>query len=135
MELKEVINQILYIVLTGILPIITVYVVNLIKAKIRECSVIEEATKNEVIANLIKEATSDVMDAVLYVNQVYTDSLKKSGKFDEEAQRQAFTNAYNKAMSLVCEDAKYAINELYGSFDNWLKLKIESCVNIAKKQQ
>ena len=39
----------------------------------------EEVKRNEVISNLINEASDNVLDAVMYVNQVYTDSLKSSG--------------------------------------------------------
>ena len=82
MEFSEVLNYTLYTVLTAILPIIAAYAVNLLKTKIKESNLILEATKNETMAKRIENALSDVMDAVLYVNQVYTDSLKASGTFD-----------------------------------------------------
>lgn len=133
MEFQGVLNYILYIVLTVILPVVAKYVVNLIQAKIAESKVIEEVTKNENVSNIVKDALSDVMDAVLYVNQVYVDSLKAQGKFDAEAQQIAFNKAYAKAASLISEGTKTVIDELYGSFDKWLNLKIESSVNVAKK--
>ena len=134
MEFSELINYVLYVVLTVIIPVVATYVVNLIKAKIKESNAIEEATKNENMSNLVKDALSDVMDAVLYVNQIYTDSLKASGKFDEQAQKEAFNRAYIEAINMISDSAKEVITEMYGSFDNWLKLKIESSVNMAKKQ-
>lgn len=73
------------------------------------------------------------MDAVLYANQVYTDSLKASGRFDEAAQKEAFNRAYVEAINLISDQAKKTIEQLYGSFDKWLKLKIEAAVNSAKK--
>lgn len=133
MEFQEVLNYILYIVLTIILPVVAKYVVNLIQAKIAESKVIEEVTKNENVSNIVKDALSDVMDAVLYVNQTYVDSLKASGEFNAEAQQIAFNKAYAKAASLISEGTKNVIDELYGSFDKWLNLKIESSVNVAKK--
>ena len=133
MELNEMINDVLYVVLTAILPIVTTYIVKFIKAKIKESTAIEEATKNEDMSNLIKDALSDVMDAVLYVNQIYTDSLKAKNEFTEEAQKEAFNLAYTEAMNLISDGAKKAITEMYGSFDKWLALKIEASVNMAKK--
>lgn len=132
MEFSQVINDILYIVLTAVLPIAAAYAVNLIKAKIKESAVITEEAKNEAVSSLIKDALSDVMDAVLYVNQVYTDSLKASGKFDEAAQKAAFNRAYVEAANLISEEAQKVIGQLYGSFDKWLRLKIESSVQLAK---
>lgn len=85
MELAEVLNYCLYIVLTVLLPVVAKYAVDLIKTKIKESTIIEEAAKNENISNLIKDALSDVMDAVLYVNQTFVDTLKAKGEFTKEA--------------------------------------------------
>ena len=74
MEFSEVLNYILYIVLTVILPVVATYVVNLIKAKITESNIIAETTRNEDISRLVKDTLCDIMDAVLYVNQTFTDA-------------------------------------------------------------
>lgn len=134
MEFSEMINNVLYTVLTAIVPVVAVFLVNFIKAKIKESNIIEEATKNETLSSLVKDALSDVMDAVLYVNQIYTDALKSAGKFDKTAQEEAFNRAYAEAINMISEESKKAIEQLYGSFDKWLKLKIESSVNMAMKQ-
>ncbi len=134
MEFSEVLNYCLYIVLTVLLPVVAKYAVDLIKTKIKESTIIEEATKNENASNLVKDALSDVMDAVLYTNQTFVDSLKEKGQFTEEAWKEAKTKAYNAALLTISEESKKAITEIYGSFDKWLQLKIESSVNMAKKQ-
>lgn len=134
MEFSEMLNYVLYVVLTVVLPVVAKYAIDLIKTKIKESNIIADATKNENLSKIVEGALSDVMDAVLYVNQVYTDSLKASGRFDKEAQEEAFNRAYIEAMNMISDEAKKVIEQLYGSFDKWLKLKIESSVNIAKKQ-
>lgn len=134
MEFSEMMNNVLYTILTAIVPVITGFTINLIRAKMKESTVIEEAAKNEKISNLIKDTLSDVMDAVLYVNQIYTDSLKASGKFDKAAQEEAFNRAYVEAMNMISGETKKAIEQVYGSFDKWLQIKIESSVNVAKKE-
>lgn len=134
MEFSEMINHTLYIVLTTILPIITAYVVNFIKTKIKESDIIADATQNENITKIIETALSDVMDAVLYINQIYVDALKSSGKFDKDAQKNAFNRAYVEAMNMISDESKKIIEQVYGSFDKWLKLKIETSVNMAKRQ-
>lgn len=133
MEFSEVLNYVLYVVLTVILPVIAKYAVDLIKTKIRESNIIANAAKNEDLSVIMEGALSDVMDAVLYVNQVYTDSLKASGKFDQAAQTEAFNRAYVEAVNMISDEAKKVIEQLYGSFDKWLKFKIESFVNAAKR--
>lgn len=133
MEFSEILNYILYIVLTSILPIVATYAVSLIKSKIKESNIIAQAAKNEEMSNLIKDALSDVMDAVLFINQIYTDSLKASGQFDQKAQEEAFNRAYAEAVNMISDEAKKAVEQLYGSFDKWLRLKIESSVKLAKE--
>ena len=134
MEFSEVLNYVLYIVLTANLPVIATYAVNFIKTKIKESNAIINITKNEHCAKIIEDALSNVMDAVLYVNQVYTDALKAENKFDKESQKTAFNRAYEEAANMISAEAKNLIETLYGSFDRWLRVKIESSVNMAKKQ-
>ena len=134
MEFSEMLNYVLYAVLTVILPVVAKYAVDLIKTKIKESNIIADATKNEDLSKIVEGALSDVMDAVLYINQIYVDSLKSSGRFDKEAQEEAFNRAYAEAMNMISDEVKKVIEQLYGSFDKWLKLKIESSVNMAKKQ-
>ena len=132
MEFTELIQYILYVVLTAILPVAAKYTVNLIQARIRESSFIEEAAKTEARSILIKDALSDVMDAVLYVNQTFVDTLKTKGEFTESAWKEAKQKAYNAALLTVSEESKKAVAAVYGSFDNWLQLKIEASVKAAK---
>lgn len=134
MEFSELLNYVLYVVLTLILPVALKYVIDLIKAEIKESSILEEATKNENISNLVKDALSDVMDAVLYVNQTFVDTLKAKNEFTPEAWEEAKKKAYNAALLTISKESKKVINEIYGSFDQWLQLKIESSVSMAKKQ-
>lgn len=134
MDLQEVLNYCLYIILTVLLPVIAKYVVDLVKAKIQESTIIEEAAKDEATRKLVTDALSGVMDAVFYVNQTFVDILKAKGEFTEEAWETARKKAYNTALLTISEEAKKVITQIYGSFDQWLQLKIESSVNMAKKQ-
>ena len=132
MSFTEMIQYILYIVLTAILPVAAKYTVNFIQARIRESAFIEEAAKTETRSILIKAALSDVMDAVLYVNQTFVDTLKARGEFTQSAWEEAKQKAYNAALLSVSEESKKAVASVYGSFDNWMQLKIEASVQAAK---
>lgn len=133
MDFQEFQQQIMYAVLTVIFPIVSAYVVALIRKKMKEISMIEEVTKNEVISKLIQEASDNVLDAVLYVNQVYTDSLKASGNFNAQSQKKAFDMAMEEAKKIIANDSKDVIEMMYGSFDDWLKIKIEAFVGSVKQ--
>lgn len=132
MEFTQLVQYILYVILTAILPVAAKYTVELIQAKIRESAFIEEAAKTEAQSLLIKDALSDVMDAVLYVNQTFVDTLKAKGEFTQSAWEEAKKKAYNAALLTVSEESKKAVACVYGSFDNWLQLKIEASVQAAK---
>ncbi len=73
-------------------------------------------------------ALSAVNDAVLTISQTYVDSLKKSGKFDIEAQNLAKNKAIDTATALMTEDVRKAIDKMYGDFNLWLDTAIESSV-------
>lgn len=133
MELKELLNNLLYAVLTVAVPVLLAEIVPFIKAQIEKSNVITEVTKNEWLNSVINEAMSNIMDSVLYVNQTYVDSLKNSGKFNKESQKEAFTLAYNEAIKLISEEAKEVISKTYGSLDQWIYMQIEIAVNNAKK--
>ena len=66
-------NDILYVVLTVVVPVVAVYLRQLIMTKIN-------GTKYE-------RAVEAVLDAVEYVQQTFVDSLKKSGNFDTNSLR------------------------------------------------
>ncbi len=134
MEFSELLNYLLYVVLTLILPVVAKYAVDFMKTEIKESNILEEATKNENISNLIKDALSDVMDAVLYVNQTFVDTMKAKNEFTPEAWEEAKQKAYQAALLTISEESKKVISKMYGSFDQWLQLKIEASVNMAKKQ-
>lgn len=130
MTFQEFMQNVLYVVATAILPIITAYLVNLIKTKIDVC-VIENADNTTAVA--IQRVTTLVSDIVKTVNQTYVDSLKKTGIFDKEAQTTAKNMALSMAKSMIAEETKEIIEELYVNFDTYLDTLIESTVNWEKE--
>lgn len=133
MDFNEMINNVLYTIITAVVPVVATYIVCLIRSKIKESGTIQDFTQNEHTQKLVEDAINQVLDAVIYVNQIYVDSLKNKGEFTKEAQEEAFNRAYVEALNMISESSKKAIETLYGSFDKWLKLKIEASVNTVKK--
>ena len=133
MDFKELIHNLLFTVLTVAIPSILPHLILFVKAPIAKCNIITELTKNENLNEVINNALINVADAVVYVNQIYVNSLKKSGNFTEESQKDAFKLAYNEAVKLISDEAKNVIEYTYGSFEEWVYLQIEVAVNNAKK--
>ena len=133
MNFNELISNILFAVLTVAIPTILPYVISFIKSHIAQSDIVTELTKNQNMNEVINGALLNIMDSVLYVNQIYVNSLKKNGSFTEQAQKDAFKLAYNKAVKLVSDETKTVIEKVYGSFEEWVYLQIEVAVNNAKK--
>ena len=125
MDFKEAIQQVLYLIVTGILPVLTVYAVTLIKVKVKQESA---KLEDEQLKKYADAATDAISNAVLMVNQTYTDALKKTGAFTKEAQETAKNMAIAKAKELITEESKNAIEVLYSDFNTYLETQIEALV-------
>lgn len=125
MNTKEFIQQFLYLVATGILPLLTVYIVTLLKVKINEQSV---QLENEVLENYINSAVDIIETVVIEINQTFVDSLKKSGLFTEESAIEAKNLALEKCKCLISDKSKEAIEVMYNDFEIYLNSKIEELV-------
>lgn len=133
MDFNEMLNQVLYALIMIAGTIIVPFLVKYLRARIEESGIIKKLTENENMQNLVKDAVNQVLDAVIYVNQTYVDSLKEKGEFTKEAKDEAFARAYAEAARMLSEESRQVIYKLYGDVDNWLKQKIETSVNNAKK--
>lgn len=131
MTFKEFIEQLMYVVITCILPIITVYVTNFLKSKVSENA---DKIENEQLEKYIDSANEAISMAVISTSQTYVDSIKKAGKFDEAAQTEAKNMAVTKAKELITAEAKAAIETLYSDFDKYLDNAIESIVRESKTE-
>ena len=125
MDIKHGIQDVLYLIITGILPLLITYGILFLKVKIKEQ---EKNLENDQLVKYIDAATDAISKAVLTVNQTYVDSLKKQGKFDEEAAKTAKQMAIDKAKALITEDSKTAIETLYSDFEAYLNDAIEELV-------
>lgn len=130
--MTELIQNILYILITGVGVLLIKCLMNFINAKINELQTEKEIKDNELLNQYIDMVQQIVYDVVLMVSQTYVDSLKKSGNFNEEAQKQAKDMAIEMAKTLISEEAKNAIITVYNDFDNYLASLIESVVKQSK---
>lgn len=129
MNFKEMIEQVMYTVITGILPVVTVFIVTYLKTKVKENT---EKIKNDELQKYLDAATEAISIAVITISQTYVDSMKKAGTFDEAAQKEAKRMAIEKAKELITEDTRKAIEMLYSDFDKYLDAMIESIVRESK---
>lgn len=129
MEFKDILQQILYIVITTVLPIAVAYLANFIRSVVKKNT---ENIKNEKIRNLIGYAGDAISLSVSTVAQTYVDSLKSSGNFTKDSHAIAKQMAVDKAKALISKEMKDAIETVYASFDSYLDNYIEGVVRAGK---
>lgn len=125
MDIKQNVQEILYLIITGIVPLLITYGIIFLKVKIKEQ---EKKLENDQLIKYIDAATDAISKSVLTVSQTYVDTLKKEGKFDAEAQKTAKQMAIDKAKTLITAESKAAIETLYTDFEAYLNDAIESLV-------
>lgn len=127
---SEIIQDIWQICIIPILGILTAFVVKFLKIKSEE---IIGKVDNDIAEKYIRLITETITNCVIATNQTYVDSLKKDGKFDEEAQKTAFKKTLNAVLAILSEDAKVYIKETTGDLNTYLSQMIEAEVNKNKK--
>ena len=74
-----------------------------------------------------------ITDCVIATNQTYVESLKQQGRFDMEAQKEAFRKSADAVMLILNEDAREYLSTVVGDLDIYIAKKIEASVNENKK--
>jgi hypothetical protein len=127
--MPEIVIQIIQVCVIPLLGILTKYLVDYLTAKRDE---INSKIDNETAQKYTNMIYQTVVDCVIATNQTYVDSLKKSGSFDEAAQKEAFNRTMNAIMTILSDDAKEYITEATGDLNTYLTQLIESEVNKRK---
>lgn len=127
--MPEIVIQIIQVCVIPLLGILTKFLVNYLSAKRDE---INSKTDNEIAQKYTNMIYQTVVDCVIATNQTYVDSLKKSGSFDEAAQKEAFNRTMNAIMTILSDDAKEYITEATGDLNTYLTQLIEAEVNKRK---
>ena len=127
--MPEIVIQIIQVCVIPLLGILTKYLVDYLTAKRNE---INSKTDNETAQKYTNMIYQTVVDCVIATNQTYVDSLKKSGSFDEAAQKEAFNRTMNAIMTILSDNAKEYITEATGDLNTYLTQLIEAEVNKRK---
>lgn len=121
--MKDFVMYILWTIGIAIVSWLSERLIKLINTKIQ----------NEKFAGYLSTATAVVEDAVKATQQTFVDNLKKSGKFDEEAAKEALLEAKTRAIEGLSLETRQFITENIGSLDQWLTTTIHSKLFDIKK--
>ena len=108
---------------TGLATWLTSFVVGWLNQKI----------KDKKLARWSTEVFQIVMSAVQTVFQEFVDVLKKNGKFDEAAQKEAKERAYKIITSQLTPELRKYIEDNFGDIKEYLLNQIEAMIYQLKK--
>ena len=103
---------------TGLATWLTALLVDFLNQKI----------KDKKIARWSTDLFQIVMRAVQTVFQEFVDTMKKNGKFDEAAQKEAKERAYNIIINQLTPELQNYIKENFGDMKDYIMNQIEAMV-------
>ena len=103
---------------TGLATWLTALLVDFLNQKI----------KDKKIARWSTDLFQIVMSAVQTVFQEFVDTMKKNGKFDEAAQKEAKERAYNIIINQLTPELQNYIKENFGDMKDYIMNQIEAIV-------
>lgn len=129
MNLTTIIPQLFELVIFPLLGIATLFLVAFIGVKIQK---IKKETDDDLAIKYWDMLNETITNCVLATTQTYVDTLKKQGKFDEEAQKIAFETTYQNVMSILTDEAKKYLITMVGDLGACVQNKIEAEVLLNK---
>lgn len=129
--MQEFLKDIFLAVVTAAVPVLTAYIVVLIRKVGDHAAANTESTKAK---TYITEATEAIASAVAATNQTYVDALKNAGKFDADAQKEAAQKALAACLLSISPAAQEFIERAYGDIKEYLTTRIEAEVRKQKNE-
>lgn len=129
MDWMVMLYQIFELCVIPLLGVLTMYLVQFIRMKSQE---IADKTDSDLADKYIQMLTDTITTCVIATNQTYVEALKRQGKFDKEAQKEAFKLTYNAVMAVLTDEAKHYLTAIYGDLTAYITTRIEAEVNVSK---
>lgn len=122
----QMISEIINVCIIPLLGVLVTYLVKYINAKSKE---LETTTDSAIAKKYISMLSTTISNCVIATNQIYVEDLKKQGKFDAEAQKQALQMTLNAVLAVLNDEAKEYLTAVYGDLDTYITNQIEATVN------
>ena len=126
---QETLSLVFSVVLLPLIVAVSSFLIQFLQAKRDE---LKTKVKNETAQKYIDMIADTVMTCVTATTQTYVDSLKAQGKFDAEAQKEAFNRSLQAILTSLSVDAIRYIEEISGDVELYLTQKIEAAVKASK---
>lgn len=123
MDWNTLLFQIFELCLIPLLGILTNYLVQYIKEKTKDISAKND---NGILNKYTELLSATITNCVIATNQTYVETLKTQGSFDLEAQKKAFEMTYDAVISILSDDAKEYLTNIYGDLKVYITNMIET---------
>ena len=133
--LKEILQVVIYTVITGCSVVIVKKILVFLNKKIDDVQANTKLAEYEKLNRIIDQAQETIYSIVIAVNQTFVDELKKSEKFDKEAANQAKDLAMEKAKEMLTDETVDAITQVKGNVDAFINTNIEAVINQLKQDK
>ena len=121
-----------------LLTVLVPYIIKFLRAKTKEVleslsGTVTDDNKPAIDVLVLMDKVADmVFDVVEAGNQTIVDTLKKTGKFDKEAQEKIKDEAIAKVKETLTATAVEILEEVVDDLDLWLDSLVESSVRQSK---
>ena len=126
MNWNEMLQTLLYAIITGAVGVLTTFATLWIKQKMGIAQANAKTEEGKKYLSMLEET---VINCVLTTNQTYVSNLKQNNMFDAEAQKKAFDMTYQSVMNVLNADAQKFLNEAYNDVPALVTQMIEAQVN------
>lgn len=132
MEFTQLITDIFQVCIIPLLGVLTAFFVKWVNAQSAKIQTnIDDATLKKYMDML----TQTISDCVIATNQTYVESLKQQGKFDLDAQKEAFNLTKDAVLAILSEEAQTYLSTAVGDLNAYITKKIEAEVNLNKPEK
>lgn len=121
-EVLNILLSALGVIVTGLASFLVAKLTQWLNSKISDAKA----------ANYLSTIATIVFNGVQTINQTYVDTIKKEGKFDEEAQKEAYNRCLVTVKAQLMPDLIDYITKNFGDMDEYLRSLIESTVRSLK---
>ena len=123
MEWALILTQIFELCIIPAIMVVTFFFIKWLSAKTKQ---VQDHIDSDMADKYIGLLNETVSKCVLATTQTYVDSLKKQGKFDVEAQKEAFKMSYNAILATLNDEVKTYLTNIYGDFNTYLTQLVEA---------
>lgn len=129
MNWTELLAEIFTVCIIPLLGVLTAFFIKWVNAKSAE---IKTNVNDATLSKYMDMLAQTISDCVIATNQTYVESLKAQGKFDLNAQKEAFNLTKDAVMTILSAEAQVYLSTAVGDLNAYITKKIEAEVNLNK---